>query len=70
MLLHFIGDHIGTIIVLAILMICVGAVVRGMVKRKKQGKSACGGCSGGCAACPMCGRCHAAHEKQERKTEQ
>lgn len=43
----------GTIVVLAIVVLAVGLAVRSMVKDKKQGKSIqCGG------DCKHCGGCH------------
>ena len=43
----------GTVLVLAVLLVVVGLIVRGMVRDRKQGKSSCGGdcasCRGGCS---------------------
>lgn len=43
----------GTVLVLAVLLVVVGLIVRGMVRDRKQGKSSCGGdcasCHGGCS---------------------
>ena len=40
-------------IMLAVLLVVVGLIVRGMIKDRKQGKSSCGGdcasCHGGCS---------------------
>ncbi|MCI6297716.1 MAG: FeoB-associated Cys-rich membrane protein, partial [Clostridiales bacterium] len=33
----------GTVLVLAVLLVVVGMIVRGMVRDRKQGKSSCGG---------------------------
>ena len=33
----------GTVLVLAVLLVVVGLIVRGMVKDRKQGKTSCGG---------------------------
>ena len=38
----------GTVLVLAVLLVVVGLIVRGMVRDRKQGKSSWGG---GCASC-------------------
>ena len=43
----------GTVLVLAVLVVIVGLIVWGMVKDRKQGKSSCGG---DCANCH--GKCH------------
>ena len=44
----------GDIIVLAVLVLVVGLVVRGMIRDKKKGKSC--GC-GSCKGCSMAGSC-------------
>lgn len=47
------GIIMGTVLVLAVLLVVVGLIVRGMVRDRKQGKSSCGGdcasCHGGCS---------------------
>ncbi len=45
----------GDIVVLAVLALIVGAVVYGMIRDKKKGKSC--GC-GSCKGCAMAGSCH------------
>lgn len=42
----------GTIVVLAALVLIVALIVRSMIKDKKSGKSSCGG------DCSHCGGCH------------
>ncbi len=42
----------GTIVVLAGLVVVVGLVIRGMIRDKKQGRSGCGG------DCSRCRGCH------------
>lgn len=54
MLAWLIGN-IGTIIICTVLIAIIAAIIVGMVRNKKKGKSACG-C--GCADCPMGGSCH------------
>ena len=54
-MLAFISDNIATIIICAVLIAAVAAIIVGMVKNRKKGKSSCG-C--GCADCPMGGTCH------------
>lgn len=51
----WITENMGTIIVSAILIIAVAAVIAGMVRGRKKGRSSCG-C--GCAGCAMNGACH------------
>lgn len=53
------SSHYGDLIVLAVLGLAVGAVVRNMLRKKKQGKSC--GC-GSCAGCAMAGTCHGCQE--------
>ncbi len=50
------ADNIGTIIVVAILLLVVGAAVFSIVRSKRKGKSPSCGC--GCANCAMHGSCH------------
>lgn len=54
-MLAWIYENIATIIISAILIAVVAAIIIGMVRNKKKGKSSCG-C--GCANCPMSGSCH------------
>ena len=50
------AENIGTIIVVAILLLVVGAAVFSIVRSKRKGKSPSCGC--GCANCAMHGSCH------------
>lgn len=52
----------GDIIVIAVLVLIVALIVRGMIRDKKKGK--CCGCSGcsGCASC--CGNCSGCAERK------
>ena len=54
-MLAWLKDNISVIIICAALIAVIAAIIVGMVKNKKKGKSACG-C--GCADCPMSGSCH------------
>lgn len=54
-MLDWIASNYGTVLVLLLVVGAVVAVICGMVKDKKQGKSSCG-CS--CGNCPMSGKCH------------
>ena len=49
------AENLGTIIVVAILLVVVGAAVFSIIRSKRKGKSSCG-C--GCANCAMRGSCH------------
>lgn len=54
-MLEFLSANLGTIIVLVVLAIIVGAIIYKMFRDKKKGKSSCG-CN--CASCPMANECH------------
>ncbi len=54
-MLAWISENIATIIICAVLIIIVAAIIIGMIRDKREGKSSCG-C--GCADCPMSGSCH------------
>lgn len=54
-MIAWIMGNLGTIIISAVLAVVVAAVVVGMVRNKRKGKSSCG-C--GCAGCAMNGSCH------------
>lgn len=60
-MLTWIMGNMATIIISAVLLLVVSAVIAGMVRGKRKGKSSCG-C--GCASCPagsccaMNGACH------------
>ena len=45
----------GDLIVIAVLILVVGIILRGMIRDKKRGKT-CGGCSG-CSGCTYSGSC-------------
>ncbi len=54
-MLSWIVNNLGSILVLAVLLLTVGLVLAFHLRRKRQGKSSCG-C--GCASCPMADKCH------------
>lgn len=54
-MLTWIMENMATIIISAALLLVVAAIVSGMVRGKRKGKSSCG-C--GCAGCAMNGACH------------
>lgn len=51
----WITGNIATILICTVLIAVVAAVIAGIVRDKKKGRSSCG-C--GCASCPMSGSCH------------
>lgn len=54
-MLLWIKLNLSTIIVCIVLMAAVAAIIKKMVKDKRQGKSSCG-CQ--CQGCSMYGSCH------------
>lgn len=61
-MLTWIMENMATIIISAVLILMAAAVIAGMVRGKRKGKSSC---SCGCAGCAMNGACHPG--KQECK---
>lgn len=57
-MLTWVSENIATIVICVVLLSIVAAIITGIVRDKKKGKSSCG-C--GCANCPMSGSCH--HKK-------
>lgn len=51
----WIAQNLGTILISAVLLVIVIAIVRYLIRQKKQGKSSC---SAGCAHCANAGCCH------------
>ncbi len=60
-MLSWIIENIATIVIGFLLLVMIAAVVRGIVRNKKRGKSSCG-C--GCSRCAMAEYCHS--EKQKK----
>lgn len=54
-MLTWIMENLATIIISAALILAVAAIIAGMIRGKRKGKSSCG-C--GCAGCAMNGACH------------
>lgn len=63
-MLTWLSENLVNIIIIAILVLVVGLLVRGMIRDKKAGKSSCGG---SCASCGACGACSAAHRIQNEQ---
>ena len=51
----WIAANIWTLVVSAVLAVIVYAIVRKLIRDKRQGRSSCGH---GCANCAMHGQCH------------
>ena len=54
MLLLWLKENLATILVCLLLALIVFWIVRGMIRNRRAGKSACGGT---CAGCGICGKC-------------
>ena len=56
----WLAANLGTILVSLAVIAVAAAIIRKMVKEKKQGKSSC---SHGCSNCALHGQCHMAQTK-------
>ena len=45
------------IVLIAVLVLIVALLIRGMIRDRKAGACACGGSCAACAACGGCGKC-------------
>ncbi len=54
-MLTWLTNNLATILITLVLIAIVTAIIIGMRKDKKAGKSSCGG---NCAHCTMAGKCH------------
>ena len=54
-MLAWLSGNLAAILICAALIAVVAAIVAGLIRDRKRGKSSCG-C--GCANCPMSGACH------------
>ncbi len=50
----WIMENLGTVVVSALLLAAIAAILVGMLRDRKNGKTSCGS---GCAGCPMSGSC-------------
>lgn len=53
--MRWLSENWGTVLVALALLSVVIAIIRRLIRDKRQGRSACGG---NCAGCPMGGACH------------
>ena len=60
----WIAENLATIIICLVLAVIVAAIIIGLVRNKKKGKSSCG-CN--CAHCAMAGSCHSANQQKGKK---
>ena len=61
---QWIADNLGNICISLVLVIIVAAIILGIIKDKRQGKSSCG-CN--CGHCAMAGTCHYKAVKSNKK---
>ena len=54
-MLTFLSENVGSIAVLAVLLLTVALVVVVLIRKKRRGGCSCGS---GCGACPMARKCH------------
>ncbi len=56
-MLSWLAANLANIIIIAILVVVVTLVIRGMIRDRKAGKSSCGCNCASCASCGSCGGC-------------
>lgn len=64
-MLAWLSANLINIALVAVIALIVGLLIRGMIRDKKAGKSACGGNCAGCGACGKCGRIPVSADKKE-----
>ena len=57
-MLTWFSENLVNIVIIAVLVLVVGLLIKGMIRDKKEGKSCCGG------NCASCGGCSSAHKIQ------
>ena len=61
-MLAWLSANLINMVLIAVIVLVVGFLIRGMIRDKKAGKSSCGGnCAscGACGGCSACGKCGA-----------
>ena len=66
-MLTWLSNNLINILIIAVIVLVVGWIIRGMDRDKKAGKSCCG-CN--CAACGACSRCNSEHKIQNAQNNQ
>ena len=56
-MLAWLSANLINIVLVAVIVLIVGLLVRGMVRDRKAGKPSCGGNCADCSACSACSRC-------------
>ncbi len=62
-MLTWLSANLINIVLVAVIVLIVGLVIRGMIRDKKAGKSSCGGKCAGCGVCGTCGKGCAAADR-------
>ena len=57
-MLLWLQTNMGTLVVVLVLAIALGAIVRKVLRDKRAGRHACGCDCGSCSGCAMQGQCH------------
>ena len=58
-MLAWFSANLINIVLVAVLVLIVGLLLRGMIRDRKAGKSSCGGNCASCGACSGCSACSA-----------
>ena len=66
-MLTWLSNNLINILIIAVIVLVVGWIIRGMIRDKKAGKSCCG-CN--CAACGACSRGNSVHKVQNSQNNQ
>ncbi len=66
-MLVWLSANLINIVLIAVIVLVVGLLIRGMIRDRKAGKSSCGG---SCASCGACGGCSACGKCPSMKTPQ
>ncbi len=56
-MLAWLSANLVNIVLVAVIVLIVALLIRGMIRDRKAGKSACGGNCASCGACGGCGSC-------------
>ena len=65
-MIAFLAENLGSLIVLAVLLLAVGLIIGFRVRAHRRGKGGCG-CGCGCNGCPMADRCHPKKSEKEQE---
>ena len=56
-MLTWLSANLINIVLVAVIVLVVGLLIRGMIRDRKAGKRSCGGNCAGCGACGSCSAC-------------